>query len=102
VTFTPSHWLVNNGVTVPAAPVVATLDAAGRLSISLVSNVDIDTVPAGSYYEVQEDILGQPRRNYQITVPADIAGFSVALTYLQDGGSDGYGIGGYGTSGYGG
>jgi hypothetical protein len=102
VYFTPSDWLLNNGVTIPAAPVAAPLDAAGRISVDLATNTDSDTTPAGSYYTVREEITGQPVRSYQITIPSDTAGFSVALGHLEDPvvGS-GYGIGSYGLSGYG-
>lgn len=100
VSFTPSDWLVNSGVTVVAAAVVAHLDVDGQIAVALAANTDPDTTPADSYYLVQEDIIGQPRRIYQITIPSDIGGFTVALTYLEDAGVDGYGIG-YGTSGYG-
>jgi len=102
VSFTPSDWLVNSGVTVPAAPVVALLDAAGKVAVVLVANTDPDTVPAGSYYLVQEDITGQPRRIYQITIPASVGGFTVDIEYLRDPGGAGYGIGGYGITPYGG
>lgn len=104
VSFTPSDWLVNGGVTVPAAPVIAALDADGKIAVTLVANTDPDTVPADSYYTVQEDIAGQPRRQYRLRIPhtlgssVDLAGF--AATY-PDNPLTGYGLGGYGTSGYG-
>lgn len=71
VYFTPSDWLVNNGVTVPAAPVAATLDVAGAIVIDLVANTDFATAPTGSYYTVSEEIFGQPRRSYRVRVPHD-------------------------------
>jgi hypothetical protein len=71
VSFTPSAWLVNSGVTIPAASVVATLDVAGKISISLAANTDPGTVPAGSYYTVAEVIVGQARRSYRIYIPYD-------------------------------
>jgi hypothetical protein len=69
VSFTPSAWLVNSSVTVPAAPVTAALDAAGVITIALAANTDPATVPADSYYTVAEDIVGQARRSYRIYVP---------------------------------
>lgn len=108
VSFTPSAWLVNNGVTVVPAPVVAVLDTEGRIAIALVVNDDPATTPADSYYTVLEEILGQPRRSYRITIPSDVAGFTVDLGYLESAdpddptGGSGYGLGGYGTSPYGG
>lgn len=102
VYFTPSDWLVNNRVTIAPAPVAAELDVDGRVTISLVTNTASGTTPTGSYYAVREVIVGQPQRSYRITIPSDVAGFTVDLGYLEDPVVDsGYGLGGYGTSGYG-
>ena len=98
VYFTPSDWLVNDGVTIPAARVTARLDAQGAITIDLAANTDPDTVPTGSSYTVREEITGQPVRTYQVIIPHDI-GSVVDLSGL--GGSRGYGTSGYGTSGYG-
>jgi hypothetical protein len=99
VYFTLSDWLVNGGVTVVPAALVAPLDVAGKIAISLVVNTDPGTLPTDSYYTVREDIVGQPRRTYQIVIPSSLGGFTVELEYLTVG-VDGYGIS-YGTSGYG-
>lgn len=72
VSFTPSAWLVNTGVTVVAAPVVAALDVAGAITVDLAANTDPGTAPVDSYYTVQEDIVGQPRRVYQVIIPHDL------------------------------
>lgn len=81
VTFTPSAWLVNNGVTVVAAPVVATLDVDGVIAIDLVANTDPGTAPAGSHYTVREDIRGQLRRTYRVVIPHG-AGSPIELSGL--------------------
>lgn len=81
VYFTPSDWLVNNGVTVPAAPVAAPLNVAGAISIDLVANTDSATAPAGSYYTVREEIFGQPSRSYRVRVPHD-QGSAIDLSTL--------------------
>lgn len=81
VTFTPSAWLVNNGVTVVAAPVAAALDVTGVISIDLAANTDPGTSPTGSHYTVREDIFGQPRRTYQVIIPHD-AGSPIELSGL--------------------
>lgn len=102
VSFTPSTWLVNNGVTVVAATIVAPLNTDGKISVSLVSNTDLATTPAGSYYTVLEDIAGQPKHRYRITIPSDTEGFTVDVAYLENPTTEsGYGLGNYGISGYG-
>lgn len=98
VYFTPSQWLRNNGVVVPAAQVAAPLDVFGAITIDLVANTDFDTTPTGSYYTVREDIVGQPRRTYTVIIPHNI-GSPVDLSGL--GGTTGYGTSGYGLGGYG-
>lgn len=98
VVFTPSAWLVNSGVTVPAAAVAARLDTTGQITVDLVANTDPATAPAGSYYTVRENIVGQPTRTYTVIIPHS-AGSLVDLSGL--GGTFGYGTSGYGVSGYG-
>jgi hypothetical protein len=97
VSFTPSQWLVN-GTTVPAAAVTVALDVAGVITVDLFANTDPATVPAGSYYTVREDIVGQPRRTYTVIIPHDFSS-TIDLSGLV--GAGGYGTSGYGTSGYG-
>lgn len=81
VYFTPSAWLVNNGVTVPAAAVPAALDAVGRIAIDLVANTDPGTTPAGSHYTVREAIIGQSERSYRVVIPYN-AGSTIDLSTL--------------------
>lgn len=81
VYFTPSAWLVNNGVTVAAAQVAARLDAQGVLTIDLVANTDLSTTPPSSWYVVREEIIGQPVRSYRVRIPHD-QGSSVDLSTL--------------------
>lgn len=104
VYFTPSDWLVNSGVIIPAAAVAAALDVNGRIVASLAANTDLATVPAGSYYTVREEIVGQPVRSYRVIVPhafgalVDLGALAEAYPSTLLGG---YGLGGYGTSEYG-
>lgn len=79
VSFTPSDWLLNSGVTVVGATVEAPLDIDGKITITVAANTDSGTTPLESSYTVQEDILGQPRRIYRVRVPA---GGSVDLSTL--------------------
>lgn len=81
VYFTPTEWLLNNGVTLVAAPVGAALDVNGRISISLAANTDPQTTPANSKYVVLEVITGQPERAYTVQVPHN-AGPTVDLATL--------------------
>jgi hypothetical protein len=106
VSFTPSEWMVNTGATVIAAPVQVQLNADGVISVALAANTDPGTTPTGSYYTVEEEIVGQPRRSYKIRIPYNQGGAIDLATlaklwpnpYVSSGG---YGTGGYGTSGYG-
>jgi len=106
VYFTPSDWLVNSGVTVPAAQVAARLDAAGAITVDLIANTDLATTPTGSWYVVREEISGQPVRSYRMIVPHGMGSF-LDLTALEEAypavftGGSGYGSSTYGTSGYG-
>lgn len=81
VYFTPTEWLLNNGVTLVAAPVGAALDVDGRISISLAANTDFGTTPVNSKYVVREVITGQPERAYTVQVPHN-AGPTVDLATL--------------------
>lgn len=83
VYFTPSTWLLNSGVTLVPAPVPATLNDLGQISISLAANNDPDTTPAGSHYQVREVIAGQPERTYKVVIPCDI-GPTVDLSILPE------------------
>jgi hypothetical protein len=105
VYFTPSQWLVNSGVTIPAATVSAPLSAAGRIAVSLAANTDPATGPSGSYYTVREDIVGQPARSYRVVVPHNLGPIvdlaALAAIYPAVALTAGYGVGGYGSSRYG-
>lgn len=80
VTFTPVVPMLNGGVVIPAAPVVARLVGDGTISISLAANTDVGTTPAGSAYSVVELINGV-RRAYNIQIPTD-QGSTVTLYAL--------------------
>ncbi len=70
VTFTPTAPMLNAGMVIPAAPVVARLDGGGTITIPLAANTDSGTSPAGLAYQVAENINGV-RRSYLIQVPHD-------------------------------
>lgn len=73
VYFTPSEWMVNNGVTVPAAPVASPLSSEGLIQLDLAANDDVGTTPTDSYYEVREEITGQPTRIYSVVIHYDVS-----------------------------
>ena len=81
VYFTASMWLKNNGVTLVPAPVGAALNSLGQISIALAANTDPGTVPAGSWYVVREEIIGQPTRSYKVAIPYN-AGPTIDLATL--------------------
>lgn len=81
VYFTPSTWMVNNAVTIPAAPVSAVLSSEGLIQLTLAANNDVGTTPIGSHYEVREQITGQLTRIYKVAVPYN-AGVTVDLSTL--------------------
>lgn len=81
VYFTPSTWLLNNGITLVPAAVPAALDSLGKISVALVANDDVGTTPQDSRYTVREVITGQPVRSYQVVVPHN-AGTTVDLATL--------------------
>lgn len=81
VYFTPSEWMVNNGVTVPAAPVSAAVSSEGRIQLDLAANDDVGTTPTDTHYEVREQITGQATRIYKVAVPYD-AGSPIDLSTL--------------------
>lgn len=57
------------GVTVDAAPVIATL-IDGALSQSLMPNLDEDGNPDGGFYWVEEQVVGSTPASYPLTLPA--------------------------------
>jgi len=57
------------GRRVPAAPIVARLDSAGHLSVTLWATNDPTTAPTGAAYRVTERIAGQDPRTYYIVLP---------------------------------
>lgn len=82
--FTPTEAMTNGGVVVVAAPVVATLNAGGRISVSLAATDDADTVTASeapARYLVEELLVRQRPRVWQITVPSS---FSAPNVYPAD------------------
>jgi hypothetical protein len=70
--FTPSDWMVNDGVTIVPAPRFVPLDSAGVAQVTLAANTDPATLPADTTYTVREVISGQPERTYQVTVPHNL------------------------------
>lgn len=82
VYFTPSDWLRNGSVTIPAARVAARLDALGAIAIALAANTDPGTSPGGTYYTVLEVIDGQPDRTYEVTIPYN-QGSTIDLSTLS-------------------
>lgn len=67
IRFTPEGAMTNDGVTVVAAPVTATLDG-GQLTVSLAANTDPDTTPADTTYLVEELLAGQRSCAYRIAL----------------------------------
>lgn len=73
IRFTPTEAMTNDGVVTVAAPVTATLDAAGEIQLSLTATDDADTTTASdtpAYYLVEELLAGQRPRAWRITVPS--------------------------------
>lgn len=74
VYFTPCVPMINGSVTVVASPIKVLLNIDGQVSISLAANTDPSTTPTGTYYNVLEDIQGQPRRTYSVIIPHNVGG----------------------------
>lgn len=93
VTFTPVDQM-RNGLTVISAPVTATLDVAGAISVRLAATTDPTTRPVGVTYKVVEKITGQPTRTYYVSVPHD-QGATIELadlTVIEGGGPAGFAL----------
>ncbi len=73
------------GRRVPAAPIVAHLDSAGHLSVTLWATDDLTTVPVGAAYRVTERIAGQDPQTYYIVLPATAPGGEAILGLLVPG-----------------
>jgi hypothetical protein len=71
ITFTLSKRITNGSTTVLPAPVVATLNGSGAISVNLYSNQDTGTFPADSTYRVDFRLLyaGSQEETFYITVP---------------------------------
>ena len=71
ITFTLSSQMdgATEATTVGTQPVISTL-ILGVLSQQLVPNVDSDLSPDGSFYWVQENVVGSTPVSYPITVPS--------------------------------
>lgn len=77
IRFTPTEAMTNDGVVVVAAPVMALLDAAGEIQLSLAATDDDGTATASetpAYYRVEELLAGQRPRAWRITVPSSGGG----------------------------
>lgn len=59
-------------------PVTVSLNNSGSISVALVANDDVTTVPTGSTYSVTETIAGAPTKTYSITVPKANATINLA------------------------
>lgn len=102
VTFTPAVPMVNDGVAIPAAPVVARLSSTGMISIALAATTDPGTTSVGAAsatYRVDELINGVAR-TYEVSIPHDL-GSLLPLYGLDTGEFRGYGLTPYGTGPYG-
>ncbi len=78
ITFTLTQPMANDGIVALPTPIVATLDATGRLVVRLYANDDAATVPTGVQYGVTEQIVGAQPRDYFILLshsetPVDIS-----------------------------
>jgi hypothetical protein len=81
VRFTPSSPMVN-GTTTIAAPEQGTLNKNGVLSIVLAANNDPSTTPVGTTYRVQETLIGQDTRTYDVIIPYNAVAGTVDLATL--------------------
>lgn len=70
VTFTLLQPIANGTTTITCAPLIASLDDTGALSVVLVATDDAGTVPPGVWYGVTEQITGAQPRDYFIQVSA--------------------------------
>lgn len=76
VTFTISQPLVDPSelLVIMPAPIKATLDAAGEITVSLPGTDDPDITPTGFTYDVSEDFGKGGKRSYSIQVPIATVG----------------------------
>lgn len=83
VTFTPRPQAVNDsggGDILASSVVTATLDAAGKFTVTLQASDDPTLAPTGWTYLVTETIVGaSAQRSYDIKIPASAAGVGINL-----------------------
>lgn len=83
VTFTLTTAITDSSTqtTVPATPIVFTLDASGEIPSGsyLTATDDPTTTPQGAYYLVEEQITGNPARYYALNVSRTYASAGIDL-----------------------
>lgn len=87
VTFTLTTAITDSSTqtTVPATPIVFTLDASGEIPSGsyLTATDDPTTTPQGAYYLVEEQITGNPARYYALNVSRTYASAGIDLGVMD-------------------